>query len=137
MVGPPEVRAAVVAFALAAAIAAAACEEPAAARMVPAIPTSPAAGATKTFAVRGVVVDAASSANPVSGARVQIVGSVHTFSDDRGAFSLANVAAGRAFLEVTKTGYQPAEQMISIDTDLGVTVTLIPLSTASGAPAGH
>src|SRR5215831_11868234 len=101
MAGRPRSATVLGVVALSAAIAAG-CEQPAASRVTPAIPTSPSANATKTFSVAGIVVDAASTGHPISGARVQIVGSVRAISDDRGAFALSGVAAGRTFLEVTK-----------------------------------
>ena len=112
---------------VAAALGGSACEKAAAARLSPLEPSASTDAAAKTFRIAGSVTDAM-SAQPIAGARVQIIVSPHTFSDDRGAFMLVGVASGRSLLEVTKDGYQLFERQIVVDDDMQMTVTLSPVT---------
>ena len=47
----------------------------------------------RTFTVSGTVAEAAPNVRPIAGARIQIVGGDHTFSDDRGAFAIPGLPA--------------------------------------------
>jgi hypothetical protein len=129
----------VTAAALITAIAGCACERMPASRVNPAAPSSSSDSTPRTFVISGVVVEPAPGVRPIAGARVQVIVSPHTFSDDRGAFTLPGVAAGRAILEVSKDGYQTSEQQVVVANDMQLAITLTPAvaTTASAAPAVH
>jgi len=123
--------------ALIAAIAGSACERMPASRVNPAAPTSSADSTPRTFVISGVVAEPAPGGRPIAGARVQVIVSPHTFSDDHGAFTLPGVPAGRAILEVSKDGYQASELQLVVGNDMQLAITLAPAgaTTASAAPA--
>jgi len=92
----------------------------------------------KTYAVTGVVTEAAPNAKPVAGARVQILVGGFTFTDDKGAYSISGLPAGRALIEVTKDGYQTLETDVTVadhDVQLPLTVYPNPPKNADGATA--
>jgi hypothetical protein len=82
------------------------------------------------FTVTGIVTEAGPNGQRIAGARVQVVGGSHTFTDAQGTFTLADTPAGRAILEVTKDGYQMYSNELTVNQDLQVTITL---SRATGS----
>jgi hypothetical protein len=81
----------------------------------------------RTFTLSGVVDEVAPNVRPIAGARVQIVGGTHTFSDDRGMFAIQGVSAGRTLLEFSKDGYQTLEtEAMVANGDTQITVSLYP-----------
>jgi carboxypeptidase family protein len=124
-----------VAAVLIVALAGAGCENGMASRLVPTAPGSSTANTPKTFVISGVVSEAAPSNRRIAGARIQVITSPHTFSDDNGAFTLPGVSAGRAFVEVTKDGYQTYEQQIVVANDMQMTITLAPVATPATSAA--
>jgi carboxypeptidase family protein len=113
------------------ALACAGCEKGAASRMNPAAPSSSMASAPKTFVISGIVLEP--SGRPIAGARIQVIASPHTFSDEHGGFTMPGVSAGRELLEVTKDGYQSSEQQIVVANDMQMTITLVAMPSASAA----
>lgn len=91
----------------------------------------------KMYTIAGVVSEAAPNARPVSGARVQIIGSGFATTNDQGAYTLTAVPEGRALVETSKTGYQVSEKevILSGDTQLMVTLFPTPPANADGATA--
>jgi len=92
----------------------------------------------RTFTISGFVMEVAPNARPVSGARVQIVVGGHALTDDRGAFAISGLPAGRTLIEFSKDGYQTLETDATIvDHDLTVTANLYPTppKNADGATA--
>jgi Carboxypeptidase regulatory-like domain len=119
-------------------LAGAGCEQAAASRLNPAAPSGSTASTPKTFVISGVVREAAPGNGPIAGARIQVIASPHTFSDEHGAFTLSGVSAGRALLEVTKDGYRTSEQQIVVANDMQMTITLAAAaSAATAAAASH
>ena len=98
----------------------------------------PSVALAKTYGVRGVVTEAAPNAKPVAGARVQILVGGFTFTDDKGAYSISGLPAGRALIEVTRDGYQTLEtDMTIVDHDVQLALTMYPNppKNADGATA--
>jgi hypothetical protein len=79
-----------------------------------------------TFTMSGVVAEIAPNVRQIGGARVQVVGGDHTFSDDRGAFAIPGVSAGRNLIEFAKDGYQTFETEIVFVEGNILTVNLYP-----------
>ena len=74
----------------------------------------------RTFTMSGVVTEVAPNVRPLAGVRVQIVGGGYTVSDDRGAFAIPGVSAGRILLEFTKDGYQTLEtEIVAVELIVG------------------
>lgn len=92
----------------------------------------------KTFTVSGFVNEVAPNARVLSGVRVQILVGGFTFSDDKGAFAIAGLPAGRTLIEFTKDGYQPYEtEFTFVDRDVQLSANLYPTppKNADGATA--
>jgi Carboxypeptidase regulatory-like domain/Bacterial Ig-like domain (group 2) len=92
----------------------------------------------KTFTLSGVVTEAAPSAKPVAGARVQIIVGSFTLTDDKGAYSISGLAPGRILVEISKDGYQTLETDTTIvdrDVQLSPTVFPSPPKNSDGATA--
>jgi hypothetical protein len=84
-------------------------------------------GLPRTFTISGTVAEVAPNVRPIAGARVQIVGGTHTFSDDRGMFAIQGLSAGRTLLEFSKDGYQTLEtEAVIANGDTQITVSLYP-----------
>jgi hypothetical protein len=81
--------------------------------------------------VTGRVVEAGPDARPVAGARVQILEFSSTTSDDRGAFVIRGVPRGRAIIEVSKAGYETWSNMLDLENDEDLTVSLTPMAPAA------
>ena len=84
------------------------------------------ASAPRTFTLSGMVAEVGPNARPIVGARVQIVVGSHTFSDDRGAFAISGLPAGRTIYEVTKDGYEIFETDVVIKGDTQLNIKLYP-----------
>jgi hypothetical protein len=80
-----------------------------------------------TATVTGRVVEAGPDGRPVSGARVQILEFGNTTTDDRGAFAIRGIPKGRAIIEVSKAGYETWSNMLDLENDTDLTVTLTPM----------
>jgi Carboxypeptidase regulatory-like domain/Bacterial Ig-like domain (group 2) len=81
----------------------------------------------RTFTMGGTVAEAAPNVRQIAGARVQIIGGGHTFSDDRGAFAITGLPAGRTMVEFSKDGYQTFENEVVLgNSDTQLTVNLYP-----------
>ncbi len=78
------------------------------------------------FTVSGTVSAAAPDAHPVKGARVQIVGGPHTFTDAGGRFSFSGVRAGPLIFEVTSDGYDLYSRIITVNRDVDLQIELTP-----------
>ena len=83
-----------------------------------------------TATVTGRVVEAGPDARPVAGARVQILEFGNTSSDDRGAFIIRGIPRGRVIIEVSKAGYETWSNMLDLENDEDVTVSLTPMAPA-------
>jgi Carboxypeptidase regulatory-like domain/Bacterial Ig-like domain (group 2) len=83
-----------------------------------------------TATLTGKVVEAGPDARPVAGARVQILEGSNTMTDDRGAFELRGIPKGRAIIEVSKAGYETWSNMLDLENDTDLTVTLMPAPAA-------
>jgi hypothetical protein len=91
---------------------------------------------TKRPVVSGIVMEAPPNAKPIAGARVQIVGGDHVFTDAQGAFSVAAAGFGPMILVVSKDGYQLFSNEYVLDRDLRLDITLYPVpSTMSSGRA--
>jgi hypothetical protein len=81
----------------------------------------------KTFTMTGVVSEVAPNVHGIAGARVQIVGGDHAFSDDHGAFTIPGVSEGRTLIEVTRDGYQIFDtETVLLDHGPPLTINLYP-----------
>lgn len=80
----------------------------------------------QTFTLSGVVVEIAPTTRPIAGARIQIIGGDHAFSNDQGVFAISGVAAGRTLIEVSKDGYEIFEANVIIDPDIELRLNLYP-----------
>jgi carboxypeptidase family protein/Big-like domain-containing protein len=86
----------------------------------------------RTFTMSGAVAEAAPNVRPIAGARIQIVGGDHTFSDDHGMFAIAGLPAGRTLVEFSKDGYQTLEtEVVLANSDTQITVNLHPTSNTA------
>jgi len=81
----------------------------------------------RTFTMSGTVAEAAPNVHPIAGARIQIVGGDHTFSDNRGVFAIPGLPAGRTLVEFSKDGYQTLEtEVVLANDDAQLTIKLYP-----------
>jgi hypothetical protein len=87
-----------------------------------------------TATVSGRVVEAGADARPVSGARIQILEMGNTFSDDHGAFVIRDIPRGRIIIEVSKAGYETWSNMLDLEGDVELTVTMTPMAGAMQRP---
>jgi carboxypeptidase family protein/Big-like domain-containing protein len=86
----------------------------------------------QAFMLSGVVAEAAPSAGPIAGARVQIVPTDHVITDAHGVFAFGRIAAGRQIIEVSRDGYQTWSTEIVLDRDTELpAVTLFPTPPAN------
>jgi hypothetical protein len=81
----------------------------------------------RTFTITGAIAEVAPNVRQIAGARVQIVGGNHTFSDDRGLFAIPGLPPGRALVEFSKDGYQTFEtDVVVADGDNKLSINLYP-----------
>jgi hypothetical protein len=90
-----------------------------------------------TATLTGRVVEAGAGAQPVAGARIQILEVGNTMSDERGAFVLRGIPKGRIIIEVSKAGFETWSNMLDLEGDFDLTVPLTPMAAlVQGSPAG-
>jgi hypothetical protein len=81
---------------------------------------APAPGLTLT----GVVTEGTADGPPVLGARVTVIPAPFTLTDERGMFTLTNVPAGRAVIEVSKDGYDVLSTDVTLEGDTHLALVL-------------
>jgi hypothetical protein len=85
-----------------------------------------------TFTLRGVVDEIAPNVRGIAGAHVQVIGGGDTLSDDQGMFAIPGVSAGRIMIECSKAGYQTLADVMQVDGNTKLTISLSP-TPAAGA----